>query len=105
MSNEQDLLNLAQDFKSIVEKKDRYIEILMDKIEDVEDKCREVEYKLSQLEFLLDYKLETSSKEQKPFLKRVASAIKFMEGKIDKSRIILQEKVEEEDILLQLNFE
>ena len=105
MSTEQYLLNLAQDFKSVVEKKDRYIEILNDKIEDVEDKCREVEYKLSQLDFLIAYVSEISSKDQKPFLKRLATAIKFMEDKIDKSRIILQEKVEEEDILLQLNFE
>jgi hypothetical protein len=105
MGNEQDLLNMAEDFKNIVKQKDTMIEIYKDKMNYLDRDLREIEYKLSQLGFLCDYKIETSPKEEKPFLKRIIAAIKFMEVKIDKSRICCQEEIDEDDLILHLHLD
>jgi hypothetical protein len=103
MTTEQDLLNMAEDCKNIVARKDHYIRLQQEKIDEVEPYLRDCEYKLAQLDFLIQYKRDVSSKEEKAFLKRLDEAIKFLTKKIDRGRCTLQEELDEEEILLMLN--
>lgn len=104
MSTEQEMLNLAEDFKNIVQRKDAIIEMYKDKLEEVENLQRDCEYILSQIDYLIDYKKDISNKEERPFLKRIAESVKKMIRNVDRSRIVCQEEIEE-DILLELNLE
>ena len=105
MSTEQELLNLAEDFKSIVQRKDRIIQLYKEKFDDVEGLQRDMEYMLSKMDYLVDYKKDISNKEERPFLKRIAESIKKMIIKVDRSRIICQEEIEEDEIMLILDLE
>ena len=105
MSTEQDMLNLAEDFKNIVQRKDRIIQLYKEKFEDIEVLQRDMEYMLSQMDYLVDYKKDISNKEERPFLKRIAESVKKMIIKVDRSRVICQEEVDEEDIMLILDLE
>lgn len=105
MSTEQEMLNLAEDFKNIVQRKDRIIHLYKEKFEDIEVLQRDMEYMLSQMDYLVDYKKDISNKEERPFLKRIAESVKKMIIKVDRSRVICQEEVDEEDIMLILDLE
>lgn len=104
MSTEQELLNMANDFKEVVQRKDNIIQLYKEKLEDIETGLRDCEYILSQIDYLIDYKKDISNKEERPFLKRVAESVKKMINKIDRARVLCQEEVEE-DIMLELNLE
>ena len=99
MSTEQELLNMADDFKEVVAKKDTIIQIHKEKIEEIEEDLRVLEYTLSQIEYLIEYKKDISKKEEKIFLKRIGQSVKLMKDKVDKSRILCQEEVEEDMII------
>jgi hypothetical protein len=101
MSTEQELLNMADDFKEVVAKKDTIIELYKEKLEEIEEHLRVMEYTQSQMEYLIEYMLEISKKEEKPFLKRILKSVKQTKEKVDMSRILCQEEVDE-DIILHL---
>ena len=98
---EQELLNLAEECKEVVEKKDRIISYLKDKMSGVEDQLREMEYKLSQIKYLTEYKTKQKGTD-KIYLNTIKDDIESLLGLVDRGRTQLQDDSDEEEVILML---
>jgi hypothetical protein len=98
---EQEMLNLAEECKEVVEKKDRMISYLKDKMSGVEDQLREMEYKLSQIKYLTEYKTKQKGTD-KIYLNTIKDDIERLLGLVDRGRTQLQDDSDDEEVILML---
>tara|TARA_R110000772_G_scaffold268566_1_gene396254 strand:+ start:1898 stop:2227 length:330 start_codon:yes stop_codon:yes gene_type:complete len=96
-TTEQAYINMANDCKEIVDKKDRYIEHLKDRMSDSEDRLRLLEYSISNLLYLTNYKSKTIPKEHQFFI-TIDHTLACMKEAVDFCRENLQDE-DEDDII------
>ena len=98
---EQELLNMAEECKEVVEKKDKMIQFLKDKMNVVEDQLRQMEYKLSQIKYLTEYKIKQRGTD-KIYLNTVSTDLDILIGNVDRGRRQLQDDSDDEEVILML---
>ena len=98
---EQELLNMAEECKEVVEKKDKMIQFLKDKMNVVEDQLRQMEYKLSQIKYLTEYKIKQRGTD-KIYLNTVSTDLDVLIGNVDRGRRQLQDDSDDEEVILML---
>lgn len=98
---EQELLNMAEECKEVVAKKDKIIQYLRDKASEVEDQLREMEYKLSQIQYLTEYKSKVKDMD-KVYINTVAKDVTKLLKIVDKGRRRLQDDSDEEEVIVML---
>ena len=98
---EQELLNLAEECKEVVAKKDKMISFLKDKMGAVEDQLRDMEYKLSQIKYLTEYKTKQRGTD-KIYLNTITSDIDKLLSLVDRGRAQLQDDSDDEEVILML---
>lgn len=98
---EQELLNMAEECKEVVAKKDKIIEFLKDKMSVVEDHLREMEYKISQMQYLTEYK-QKGRDIDKIFFNTISKDFQKLLKLVDRGRRQLQDDSDEEEIFAVL---
>ena len=96
---EQNYLEMAEQFKEVVEDKDKIIEFLKSKINNFDGDLRKLEYRIIAMKHLLEFE-KSKDKKSNDLFNFLSKDLDFLYKYVDSLRTEAQEEIDDELILI-----